>query len=332
MSVRTERPYVRTAQDLERKYASILNSGNAIKQTETGLVKVNNILNDFLAATIGDLETLKGQLDGQIATWYGDDEPTLSNKPTSDWEVSDYSEHIDDIYYDRSTGYTYQFIEDNGTYSWEKIDSSLMSEIFGLANAARDTADGKRRVFVTTEENTTPSPPYDEGDLWVKNIGSSTGEMYICQIAKNKEEVYQSGDFIIATKYTDDTIALEAKDAVQRVEDFSVEVDKKAAALKFNFENRIILADGTEDSDGKVLSDNYATITFDDGAIILSASNSIIQMKIDNDSIEFINTKTNKVLGSWSANTQTAVSTELYLGHFAFQPRDNGSLGFRKVN
>ena len=65
-----------------------------------------------------------------------------------------------------------------------------------LANSAKDTADNKRRVFLAP-----PLPPYDNGDLWFDN-----GEIYICQISKTEGD-YEEGDFIIATKYTDDTLA-----------------------------------------------------------------------------------------------------------------------------
>ena len=52
MSAKTERPQVRTAQDLERKYASLFGMETAIKQSEAGLIKVNNILNEFILLVI----------------------------------------------------------------------------------------------------------------------------------------------------------------------------------------------------------------------------------------------------------------------------------------
>jgi len=328
MSERTDRPQVRTAQDLERKYAWLFGNQTAIKQTEVGLVKVNGILNEFLAATIGDLQTLQAQLDGQIDTWYGDYVPTLSNEPTSSWNVSDYDDHIGDLFYDRLTGDTYQFEEDNGTYSWVEVQSSLMSEILSMANAAKDTADGKRRVFVTpyTIDGTTystPQPPYDIGDLWVDNAGNISGVLYICQIARESGS-YVSGDFIVATKYTDDTVALSAKDIAEEAKEIGLEVDTKNGALTLKFDDHFILNDGSLEPIQK------SKIKFDNGSINLSASSSGIQLYMDNDSIEF--RKSNgDVLGSWSASNDTATSTELNLGNFAFIPRDNGSLGFRKV-
>ena len=312
MSAKTERPQVRTAQDLERKYAELLGMTTAIKQSEVGLVKVNNILNDFIAATIGDLETLQQQLDGQIDTWYGSYTPTLSNEPANSWQVSDYPEHIGDLFYDNSSGTTYEFTEDNGTYLWLQIENSLMSEILSMANAAQDTADNKRRVFVTQ-----PSPPYDTGDLWLNNQ-----ELYICQIARQTGN-YIDGDFIIATKYTDDTVALSAKQTAELAEEKALDVEATANTLKLNFDKRIKLNDST------VVDEKYSSITFENGAIKLAAGDSIIKLVIDNDSIEFQDDSGN-IIASWSAISGTTKTSELLLGNFAFIPRDNGSLGFRK--
>ena len=312
MSAKTERPQVRTAQDLERKYAELLGMTTAIKQSEVGLVKVNNILNDFIAATIGDLETLQAQLDGQIDTWYGTYTPTLTNEPASSWQVSDYPEHIGDLFYDNSTGSTFEFTENNGTYLWQSIESSLMSEILSMANAAQDTADNKRRVFVNQ-----PSPPYDTGDLWLNNQ-----ELYICQIARQTGN-YIDGDFIIATKYTDDTVALSAKQTAELAEEKALDVEATANTLKLNFDKRIKLNDST------VVDEKYSSITFEDGAIKFAAGDSIIKLVIDNDSIEFQDDSGN-IIASWSAISGTTKTSELLLGNFAFIPRDNGSLGFRK--
>lgn len=315
MSVKTERPQVRTAQDLERKYALLLNSGTAIKQTETGLVKVNNILSEFIAATIGDLETLQDQLDGQLDTWYGDYHPTLLTEPTTSWQVSEYDDHVGDLFYDNSTGITYKFSEESGVYSWEEVDSSLMSEILAMANSAKDTADNKRRVFVSQ-----PTPPYETGDLWLNDQ-----ELYVCQIARQTGS-YTSGDFIIATKYTDDTVALSAQQAAAIAQQKALDVEATTDTLKLNFEKRLVLDDDT------VIDEKYSTITFEDGSIVFSAGDARIKMVIDNDSIEFRDAQSNKILASWSAEEQIATSTTLNLGNFAFIPRDNGSLGFRKVN
>ena len=199
--MKQDRNGVRTAQDLERKYnlSSISLIKKAVEQTETGLTKVNAELEDFINTTSSTIENLQDQIDGNITTFYYSGVPTLSNLPASEWSQSEYNAHIGDLYYDKNTGYAYRFYFDstNETYGWMKLTDNDVVEALAIANAASDTADSKRRVFTTT-----PSPPYDNGDLWINEQ-----EIYICQISKEEGESYSSNDFIIATKYTDDTVA-----------------------------------------------------------------------------------------------------------------------------
>lgn len=199
--MKQDRNGVRTAQDLERKYnlSSISLIKKAVEQTETGLTKVNAELEDFANATLNTIEDLQDQIDGNITTYYYSGVPTLSNLPVSSWSQSEYNIHIGDLYYDKNTGYAYRFYLDSSTnqYGWIRLTDVDVVQALAIANAASDTADSKRRVFTET-----PTPPYDNGDLWINNE-----EIYICQISKDSTQQYSSDDFIIATKYTDNTLA-----------------------------------------------------------------------------------------------------------------------------
>lgn len=194
---------VRSAQDLERKYdlKSIVGLKKAVQLQEEGINKTNTELENFVNSTTSTIGNLQEQIDGNITTYYYSGVPTLSNLPVSEWEESKYNVHLGDLYYDKDTGYAYRFYLDSetNTYGWVKITDSDVTEALALANAANDTADSKRRVFVDT-----PYTPYDNGDLWIKDM-----EIYICQITKSEEEIFNENDFIIATKYTDDTYANE---------------------------------------------------------------------------------------------------------------------------
>src|SRR5690606_2580946 len=66
---------------------------------------------------------------------------------------------------------------------------------------AKDTADGKRRTFVVT-----PFTPYDAGDLWAQGSG---GHLMRC-IFGRQSGAYVAADWVLATKYTDDTVANQA--------------------------------------------------------------------------------------------------------------------------
>ena len=65
-------------------------------------------------------------------------------------------------------------------------------------------ANQKRRVFVST-----PTTPYDVGDLWINNE-----ELYRCKTALSSGS-YNSGHWVKAVKYTDDSVAQSAKNDLQ---------------------------------------------------------------------------------------------------------------------
>lgn len=191
---------LRTPEDLERKYdlKSILNLKENYELQKNGLNKVENELNNFVIATGKNLKELQDQVDGNITTWFYSGVPTASNEPASTWITdTEKNNHLGDLYYDKDTGYAYRYSLDNATYSWIKITDNDVTKALAIANSAKDTADSKRRVFVVQ-----PTTPYDVGDLWIKNE-----ELYRCQTTKASSETFEENDWIIATKYTDDTKA-----------------------------------------------------------------------------------------------------------------------------
>ena len=156
-------------------------------------------LSDFVTATYNpDIADLQNQIDGNITTWYYTGAPTLANLPASQWATTmDKDNHIGDLYYDKDTGYAYRFMLDNGSYVWTRISDEDISAAMAAASDAQDTADGKRRVFITQ-----PVPPYDTGDLWC--VGSS-GDILTCTTAKATGGSYAAADWQKLNKYTDDS-------------------------------------------------------------------------------------------------------------------------------
>lgn len=183
-------------------------------------------LDTFVQDTVykEDIEKLQNQIDGSITTWFQNGVPTLSNYPTNEWtSEQDKNVHLGDLYYDNNTGYAYRFQYSDSVYSWKKIEDSDVTKALADAKNAQDTADGKRRVFVTT-----PTPPYDKGDLWTQG---SDGDLYRCNIPKEKNESFESRDWILATKYTDDTKAIAVETALNNYKN----------EIK-NFQNQVITA------------------------------------------------------------------------------------------
>ena len=149
------------------------------------------------------LGAVQSQLDGKIDTWFFNTEPTTSNAPAVDWTTEEKAAHTDDLYYDTSSGYCYRW---TGS-AWERIKDSDITSAMAAASDAQDTADKKRRVFTAQ-----PVPPYDIGDLWAEGAG---GDMKVCKTAKAKGKAYAAADWVLASKYTDDSTANAASTAAQ---------------------------------------------------------------------------------------------------------------------
>ena len=192
---------VRTAQDLERKLG-LADIRKATEQARIGVTKTNQTLNDFINTSLEEFMKLQDKIDDKAEIWFGSGMPSLANYPASEWNPEDYQSHVGDLYYDRDTGYSYGFSEDNGYYGWVKIQDQDLSVALAIAEAAQDTADDKRRVFISK-----PNPPYDEGDLWF----DENSEIYICQNPKTETEQYEDGDFVIATSYTEKINTVDGK-------------------------------------------------------------------------------------------------------------------------
>lgn len=249
--IRQDRNGVRTAQDLERKY-NLSALIKAVKVYENTLNKTNTTLEDFIFATIGSLDSLEGIIDGNITTYYHSGVPTMENFPVSTWTAEEYSNHIDDLYYDKDTGYAYVFFLDPKTnaYGWERTNARYIIQAMAMANSASDTADGKRRVFTDT-----PYTPYENGDLWFYE-----GEIYICQISKTDAETYAEGDFIIATNYTDDTVANQVGDELEVLKGTVLTVKEGVDEFKATVEDR----DKATASSIQLLKDMFATLVTDE--------------------------------------------------------------------
>lgn len=157
-------------------------------------------LTEYIAATNAELENLQGQIDGAITTWFYEVAPANSNPPASGWTTTEEKNiHLGDLYYDTITGYCYRWQVQNNAYGWQRITDTDVTKALSDAAAAQDTADSKRRVFVST-----PVPPYDVGDLWTQG---AAGEILRCQTAKTGQQSYAAGDWVKASKYTDDAKA-----------------------------------------------------------------------------------------------------------------------------
>lgn len=157
----------------------------------------------------GDISGLKDQIDGAIQTWFYDGIPNALTEPEVNWTTDkDRQTHLGDLYYDNQTGFCYRYMNQNGVYSWGRIQDTEVTKALSDAANAQNTANAKKRIFVTT-----PMPPYDIGDLWVQG---STGDILRCQTPKIDSQAYAASDWVKASKYTDDTAVTNLSNTVER--------------------------------------------------------------------------------------------------------------------
>jgi hypothetical protein len=166
---------------------------NAIAK-EKAETEVNNFISNTYTT---DISNLQSQIDGQIETFFYDYEPTLQNIPASGWTTNEErKKHEGDLFYWKSKGYAYRFMQDGATWKWQLVQDTDITLALAAAEKAQDTADHKRRVFVVQ-----PEPPYDIGDLWTQG---ETGDLMRCRVARASGS-YDSSDWEKASKYTDDS-------------------------------------------------------------------------------------------------------------------------------
>ncbi|MGG3662105.1 phage tail spike protein [Bacillus gobiensis] len=151
-----------------------------------------------------DLSAIQNQIDGSITTWFYDYDPSMSNEPANMWSTDEEkNNHLGDLFYNTSSGYTYRFALNSSVYQWIRITDTDVTKALSDASKAQDTADSKRRVFVNQ-----PSPPYEPGDIWTQG---NNGDILSCLTAKQEGEPYAAADWVKAAKYTDDQRAINAE-------------------------------------------------------------------------------------------------------------------------
>ena len=229
-------------------------------------------LADYANTVTYSLSGLQAQIDGQIESFFYDYEPSLQNKPASEWtSTEERKKHEGDLFYWKSTGYAYRFMQDGATWKWQMIQDNDISKALAQAEKAQDTADGKRRTFVIQ-----PSPPYDIGDLWSQD----GGDILTCVVARAKGSVYASSDWKKLNKYTDDTTANKALEAAALAKNMTLQLSNEMQTI-------------TADANGNIAVFPQVSTK----ATVMYGSSDIT------DDCSYTITKSDSITGSWSDAT-----------------------------
>lgn len=240
-------------------------------------------LSDYAETVTGSLGELQDQIDGQIETFYYDYEPTLQNKPASDWtSATERKKHIGDLFFNKTTGYAYRFMQDGAMWGWTLVQDTDITKAMKAAENAQDTADHKRRVFVTK-----PQPPYDIGDLWSQEEDEG-GDILTCTVSRAKGASYVQSDWQKLNKYTDDTKAEEALEAASLARNMTMQLDNDYQGIPV-------------DSDGNYTEFPECTTT----ATVMYGTQDIT------DNCTYTITTSQNIQGNWNKETKTYTVTGL---------------------
>ena len=179
-----------------------------------------------------EIDNIQNQVDGAIETWFYDPVPTLENLPASDWDTDEKkNNHLGDLYYSKEgKAYRFQYEQEKGWY-WNAITDTDIVKALENAQKAQDTADGKRRIFVRQPQN---SDAYDIGDMWVNATYGSTykDDMLRANTSKKAAEAFSISHWELASKYTDDTLAQEAKKIAEETKKAAEKLDSTVSSMK----------------------------------------------------------------------------------------------------
>ena len=298
----------------ESSAASEKYSENLLNQLFAYKKEVGSQLDDLSGSLTGAIDRmgdLQNQVDGNITSWFYEGVPTTSNAPAKDWTTDEQKkEHVGDLYYDTKNGLSYRWsIDATSKYGWTVIKDTSIAKALANAALAQASADSKVRCF-----GTTPTPPYDVGDIW---MGGEKGDIKRCQTFKYAGETFDEADWVLASKYTDDTVANQAKkdaaEAAKTATNFIAFTEKDGMTVghsslkdkKVQIANDgVKVVDGSSmvviKADGISITDGQGSCSIDSGNITFHGIKNNIEL-FKNDSNEFAAQTYSVDLSSYSA-------------------------------
>lgn len=189
---------VKIAEDAEKR-------AEALEEVQDNITAAMETLEDRMVGYEDNIAEINARLDGVVENYFLKGAPTLDGEPVSDW-VTDLEKinHVGDTYtninpftddegdvIDEDAGKSWRwcFCTEDVTPSievtdkqgnkkrmhWHPIADSDAVKALLEASKAMTNADGRARTFVTKAQ---PTPPYDEGDLWLQG---PDGDIMVCK-------------------------------------------------------------------------------------------------------------------------------------------------------
>ena len=212
----------------------ILSTGTTVEEELGNISGTQQTLTDYVNAVKDDLQS---QIDGEIASYFEKNDPTTSNFPANEWTTeAEKQAHANDTYTNILTGKSWEWVKNGSEWEWSVITDTATEKALANAAKAQETADGKRRVFA---KQPTTAQAYDEGDLWVNATYGDTysNDLLRANTSKATGEAFSINHWELASKYTDDTTANEAKEDAAAAQEAADNALKEAQAAKDRLES-----------------------------------------------------------------------------------------------
>lgn len=212
----------------------ILSTGTTVEEELGNISDTQQTLTDYVNAVKDDLQS---QIDGEIASYFEKNDPTTSNFPANEWTTeAEKQAHANDTYTNILTGKSWKWVKNGSEWEWSVITDTATEKALANAAKAQETADGKRRVFA---KQPTTAQAYDEGDLWVNATYGDTysNDLLRANTSKATGEAFSINHWELASKYTDDTTANEAKEDAAAAQEAADNALKEAQAAKDRLES-----------------------------------------------------------------------------------------------
>lgn len=223
--------------------------------------RLGNDLGKLSDKADSEQKEVQSQINNTITTYYRYKDPSEngSNDPSVDWTTDEQKKaHDGDLYQNVRRNHCFRWADTGEGYEWVRITDSGLINALSMATYARDTANSKSQTFTQR-----PTPMYNVGDIWTEG---PSGNLYVCIKSRGDTESYSKNDWILATKYTDDTFAKEvSKDLNHQIEALQADLNTANSQIGTNKSNiETLQADLKTASDQvKTNKTNIGTLTTD---------------------------------------------------------------------
>lgn len=173
-----------------------------------------------------ELKDINNQIDKKSDCYYGPEDPSEKWQNTDSGIVATYAEyHLGDLWFNTNTNKSYTYSNSTASTVTDNVADYLSATPSGyywresnVPQGVFDRFDGKSSIFTSkpNDDSDKDGYLYHEGDMWLSG-NDNAGEGEILRAIKTvpfdsskTENGFEESDWIKASKYTDDTKALQA--------------------------------------------------------------------------------------------------------------------------